>query len=374
MSAVALTREDRMTVAACAGGGAVRLETRPVPRPGAGELRLRLRQAGLCGTDLFKLGQGTDVAGMVLGHEVVGTVDAAGPGVVGFAPGDRVVVPHHVSCGQCALCRRGAETLCPVFRENLLTPGGFSEHILVGERAVRLATFGLPDHLTDEAAVFLEPAACVLRGLRHARLAEIATPAAGTPPPTVAVLGAGSMGLLHLLVLKAVFPAVRVVMVDPLEERRSLALGLAADAASLPGEEAREAVADLTEGLGADAVFDTVGGAGPLEAALALTREGGTAVLFAHAGTETGGEGEHAAFDLNRFFKSERKIVATYSGSLAEQREIWRLLITHRLDPRPLVTHRLPLSRFAEAVELARGRRALKVLLAPDPEPSWEPS
>jgi L-iditol 2-dehydrogenase len=373
MSAMALTREELMTVAACTGGGTVRLETRPVPRPGAGELRLRLRWAGLCGTDLFKLSHGTAIAGTVLGHEVVGTVDAIGPGAIGFAPGDRVVVPHHVACGECALCRRGAETLCPVFRENLLTPGGFSEHVLVGERAVRLATFGLPDHLSDEAAVFLEPAACVLRGLRHARLAEIASPSPGTSPPTVAILGAGSMGLLHLLVLKASFPAVRVVVVDPLEERRSLALRLGAHAAAAagpPGEEAREAVAVLTGGLGADAVFDTVGGAGPLEAALALTREGGTAVLFAHAGAETGAGGERAAFDLNRFFKSEKKIVATYSGSLIEQREVWRLLITHRLDPAPLVTHRLPLSRFAEAVELARERRALKILLAPDPEPA----
>jgi L-iditol 2-dehydrogenase len=365
MSAMALTREELMTVAACAGGGTVRLETRPVPRPGAGELLLRLRQAGLCGTDLFKLSHGTAAPGAVLGHEVVGTVEAVGPGAIGFAPGDRVVVPHHVACGECALCRRGAETLCPVFRENLLTPGGFSEHVLVGERAVRLATFGLPDHLSDEAAVFLEPAACVLRGLRHARLAEITQAAAGAPPPAVAVLGGGSMGLLHLLLLAATFPAVRVAVIDPLEERRSLALLLGAAAASAPGEEAREAVEALTGGLGADAVFDTVGGAGPLEAALALTREGGTAVLFAH-----GAGGERAAFDLNRFFKSEKKIVATYSGSLAEQREVWRLLITHRLDPRPLVTHRLPLSRFAEAVELARERRALKILLAPDPEPS----
>lgn len=359
-----MTSEERMTVAACAGGGVVRLETRPRPQPGPGEIRLRLRQAGLCGTDLFKLSHGTAAAGTVLGHEVVGTVDAIGAGAVGFAPGDRVVVPHHVACGACALCRRGAETLCPVFRDNLLTPGGFSEHILVGERAVRLATFGLPDHLADEAAVFLEPAACVLRGLRHARLAETAA-RDSTSPLTVAVLGAGSMGLLHLLVLNASFPAVRVAVVDPLEDRLALAVRLGADLAVPPGEGAQEAVTALTEGLGADAVFDTVGGAAALEAALALSRAGGTAVLFAH-----GGPRETATFDLNRFFKSERKIVATYSGSLAEQREVWRLLVTHRLDPAPLVTHRLPLSRFAEAVELARERRALKVLLAPDPEPS----
>src|SRR6187549_4107801 len=129
-----------MKVVACAEGGAVRIETRPGPVPG---------------------------------HEVVGTVEALGDGTVGFEPGDRVVVPHHVACGTCDLCRRGSETLCPLFRENLLVPGGFSEHILVRERAVRLAAFGLPPHVPDEAAVFLEPAACVLRGIRQSRILEM---------------------------------------------------------------------------------------------------------------------------------------------------------------------------------------------------------
>jgi L-iditol 2-dehydrogenase len=128
-------------------------------------------------------------------------------------------------------------------------------------------------------------------------------------------------------------------------------------------------VASLTAGRGADTVFDTVGGAAALEAGLALSREGGTTLLFAHAAGPAV-EAERAGFDLNRFFKSERKLLATYSGALAEQREIWRLLITRRLDPSPLVTHHLPLSRFAAAVDLARERQALKVLLMPDAEAS----
>jgi L-iditol 2-dehydrogenase len=349
-----------MTVAACAGDGAVRLEIRPRPEPGPGEMLLRLHAAGLCGTDLFKLRHGTAAAGSVLGHEVVGSVATLGEGVVGFAPGDRVVVPHHVACGECDLCRRGNEPSCPAFRENLLAPGGFSEWVLVRERAVRRAAFGLPPHLKDEAAVFLEPAACVLRGVRHARLPETAL--AGPSPGCVAILGGGSMGLLHLLVLKAVHPTLRVAVSDPLAERRELARRLGADAAPEPGQ-ALEAVADLSGERGADAVFDTVGGEGPLESALALTRPGGTVVLFAHAEA-----GERAAFDLNAFFKSERRLLASYSSGLAEQREVFRLLVTGRLDPSPLVTHRLPLSRFSEAVELSRDRRALKVLLTPDEE------
>jgi len=345
-------------VAACTGEGAVRIESRPRPAPGPGEMLLRLRCAGLCGTDLFKLGNGTAAAGAVLGHEIVGTVAALGAGVQGFAPGDRVAVPHHAACGECALCRRGNEPLCPAFRENLLVPGGFSEWVLVRERAVRRSAFGLPSHLSDDAAVFLEPAACVLRGVRQARLAETAL--AGPAPGCAAILGGGSMGLLHLLVLKAVHPDLRVAVSDPLEERLELARRLGADAAAAPGEATRKAVAELSADLGADAVFDTAGGAGPLEAALAVSRPGGAVVLFAH-----GEAGERAGFDLNAFFKAERRLLATYSSSLADQREAYRLLVSRRLDPSPLVTHRLPLSRFQEAVDLARERRALKVLLVP---------
>ncbi|HSS47905.1 MAG TPA: alcohol dehydrogenase catalytic domain-containing protein [Thermoanaerobaculia bacterium] len=350
-----------MTVAACAADGSVRIETRPRPTPGPGEMVLRLRAAGLCGTDLFKLRHATVSAGTVLGHEVVGSVNAIGAGVAGFALGDRVAVPHHVACGECDLCRRGSEPACPAFRENLLAPGGFSEWVLVRERAVRLAAFGLPPFLKDEAAVFLEPAACVLRGIIQARLPETAL--AGPSPGCVAILGGGSMGLLHLLVLKAVHPGLRVLVSDPLEERRDLAHRLGATAAVTPGA-AQEEITALSGGRGADAVFDTVGGAGPLETALDLSRPGGAVVLFAHAE----GGGDRAGFDLNAFFKSERRLIATYSSALAEQREIYRLLVSGRLDPSPLVTHRLPLSRFAAAVELARERRAVKVLLVPDEE------
>lgn len=348
-----------MRAVVCAERGAVRIDSRPRPEPGPGELVLRLRYAGLCGTDLFKLRHATAAPGSVLGHEVVGTVEALGEGTVGFEPGDRVVVPHHVACGVCDLCRRGSETLCPAFRENLLVPGGFSERILVRERAVRLATFGLPPHVPDEAAVFLEPAACVLRGIRQSRLTE-------GPAKVAAIVGGGSMGLLHLLVLRTVRPGLRVVVSDPVEERLEHARDLRAEAAVPPGY-ARDAVDALSGGQGADVVFDTAGGTEALDAALDLVRPGGTVVLFAHAG-----ENERAGFELNPFFKNEGKLIATYSSSLAEQREVHRLMAGRRLDPSPLVTHRLPLSRFEEAVELARELRALKILLTPDEPPDEE--
>jgi L-iditol 2-dehydrogenase len=356
-AAVATTR-----VAACGPAGEVRLEERPRPVPGPGELLLHLRRAGLCGTDLFKLAQETAALGSVLGHEVVGSVAAVGAGVRGFAAGDRVVVPHHVACGRCAYCRRGSEPSCPAFHDNQLSPGGFSEWIVVRRPAVERAACGLPDHLSDEAAVFLEPAACVLRGLKAARLAETAAPA-GADGGCIAILGGGAMGLLHLLVARACHPRIAVVVSEPLPERRELALRLGAAAAADPGPATAQALAGLTSGRLADAVFDTAGGGAALDAALRLVRPGGSVVLFAHAGPGTA-----AGFELDSLFKSERRVIGTYSSSLADQREVFRLLCTRRLDPSLLVSHRLPLSRFAAGVALARERRALKVLFTPDGE------
>ncbi len=324
-------------------GGSLRPGSGVVPAAGPGELVLELSWCGLCGTDLFKLETRAVPEGTVLGHELVGRVREVGEGLEGFAAGDRVVVPHHVACGSCRLCRAGSETQCPAFKENLLEPGGFSALVLVRERAARLAARRIPPGVPDEAAIFLEPAACVLRGIHRA----------GLPPGggRAVVVGGGSMGLLHLLVLGSERPDVAVEVVEPREDRRRLALELGAAEVWEPGEGCHR---------GADAVFDTVGGSTVLAESLERLRPGGTLVLFAHARA-----GEAAGFEINRFFKAEQRLVATYSGSLGEQDSVAEALFAGRLDPSPLVSHRLPFSRAAEAVELARRREALKILLGP---------
>ena len=338
-------------VVACRGGDRTALEARPIPEPGPHELLLRLRVVGLCGTDLFKLDTGATLPGLVLGHEIVGTVVAHGRDAAAFCVGDRIAVPHHVPCGECRLCQHGNETMCTSFRENLLEPGGFADHILVKRRAVETAARCLPEHVSDAAAVFMEPAACVLRGIRRSSIGGRGL---------AVVLGGGSMGLLHLLVLKAVTPRLQVIVVEPLAQRRQLAEQLGAEAGVQPGPETHELILTRTEGLGADAVFDTIGGPDPLATALNLSRQGGSVILFAHAA-----DGARADFDLNALFKYERRIVGTYSGSVTEQAEIFRLLVETRLDPAPLVTHTLALDHFQDGVDLARQRAALKVLFTP---------
>lgn len=347
-------RAQTNNVVACRGGERTSLEARALPMPAAGEMLLKLRVVGFCGTDLFKLKTDTAPLGGVLGHELVGTIAALGPGVEKFALGHRVVVPHHVPCGECAFCRRGSETMCAVFKENLLEPGGFADHIIVRARAVEHAARRVPDELSDESAVFMEPAACVLRGVdRAGPMGE----------GTAVVLGSGSMGLLHLLVIRAAFPRLPVLVIDPDAARLKLAKELGAAATAAPGEAASAAVRALSAGLGADAVFDTVGGQRTLDAGVALTRPGGTVVLFAHAPAN-----ERSVIDLNAIFKNERRVVATYSGALSEQRRVFDMLVSGALDPSPLVTHRMPLDDFDQGVSLVVQQKALKVLFTPSRE------
>ena len=340
------------------GGGESRLLEMPLPQVGPGEILLRLRCCGLCGTDLFKLETDAIPKGTVLGHELVGTVAALGVGVGRFELGQRVVVPHHVACGECSLCRRGSETLCSTFRENLLVPGGFSEFVLVRRPAVELAARKLPAALADGAAIFMEPAACVLRGIERADLRRVGS--SSVDRATVVILGCGGMGLLHLLVLRALDQSLRVVMSDPILERRQLAEALGADAAGSP-ETLAEAVRELSKGLGAEALFDTTGSPVAIETALSSTREGGSLVLFAHSRP-----GARLSLEMNQLFRQERRLIGTYSGSLGEQGRVFELLASGRLDPTPLISHRLPLRNFQRAVELSRQRKALKILLEPE--------
>ena len=338
-----------MKVARTTADGNLELAEAPEPAIRAGEALIELVCCGLCGTDLYKLADAGRPPGEVLGHEVVGRVVESRAG--SLVRGDRVVAPHHAPCGECRLCRSGAETMCPRFAENLLDPGGFSERLRLKARAVERTVRKLDDGLADEAAAFVEPAACVLRGIDRAGLVP--------ETPAVVVIGVGSMGLLHLLVLRVSFPGARVLVAEPDPDRRATARQLGADTVVTP-DELTDLVDPTDPRAGADAVFDTAGGQDAFDLALQATRPGGRVVLFAHAAQDT-----RVTFDINAVFKSERQVIGAYSGSPAEQKRVLDMMLDGALDPTPLVTHRLPLSRAADAVDLCRRREALKVLLHP---------
>lgn len=308
------------------------VQEREDPVAGPGEVVCRVLACGVCGSDVSTAWVARKVPA-VLGHELCGEVEQVGAGVTAVRPGDRVVIHHHAPCGECRRCRRGHETLCDRFRSTALDPGGFAERVrvpadLVGE----LLPLG---DLDVERATFVEPLACVLRALDRAGLA---------PGDSLLVVGAGTSGLLAIAAAHA--RAVDVVWVrEPREERLALAttLGAARHADELVDvvlvcTPARQAIAD-----GAAAVAP-----------------GGSLCLYAPPAPD-------ARLDLDAFavFMGEIEVHASYSAGPADMRTALDLLACGAVDPLPLVTHRLPLDRTGEALELQRTGDAVKALVLP---------
>jgi L-iditol 2-dehydrogenase len=331
-----------MRAAIHAGIGEIRLETRPTPRIGPGELLLRVLGCGLCGSDLAKV-RGPAPRPAVLGHEVVGQVLEAGPGARGFHAGERVVVAHHVPCAGCHYCRRGSVSMCRAFKASNLDPGGFAEYVRVPAENVRHVTFRVPAGMADAVASFTEPLGCCVRAIRRAAVQT---------GDTVVVAGLGAMGCLLLQLARR--RGARVVGVDPLPARRALAESLGAEAAAAPQEAAR-AVVDRSEGRGADVVVLAAGAPSLVPAALDWVRDGGAVHLFV-------GEGE-APVPFGELYKRELTLTATYSSSPADLAEAFDLIRQGAIRVDELCSHRLPLERLAEAVGLMERREALKVFV-----------
>ena len=336
MKAVVLRDEGRLTV-----------ESWPRPATGERELLIRVRGCGLCGSDIAKILAARPRAAAVLGHEVVGEVVEIGPGASGFTPGDRVVVAHHVPCGTCHYCARGSASMCRAFQTSNLDPGGFAEYVRVPAPNVVHATFRLPADVDDEAASFVEPLACCLRAVRRAAV---------HPGDTTVIVGLGSIGCLFVALGKRAGAA--VVGVDPITERRDLAKRLGADATGAPDTIAGP-VMELASGRGADQVIMTGGGADALRWAASIVRDGGMMHVFA------GGTGDVLPIPFDALYHRELTITATYSSSPADLAEAFRLITSREVVVDRLITHRLPLHRLADGVDLMRRREALKVFVTP---------
>jgi L-iditol 2-dehydrogenase len=308
------------------------VEERPDPVAGPGEVVCRVLACGVCGSDVSETYVSRKLPA-VLGHEVVGEVLSLGAGVATVAVGDRVVIHHHVPCGDCRTCERGHETLCEQFRSTALDPGGFAERVrlrpeLVGE----LLALGDVDPV---AGTFVEPLGCVLRALHRARL---------KPGDALLVVGAGSNGLLAVAAAQA--RGVDAVWVrEPRTDRRAVAQRLGA------APHADEAV---------DVAFVTTANADAIAGAAAALAAGGTLCLYA-----TTGPGTPLGLDTEQLFLRELTVCSSWSAGPADMRAAYLLIATGRIDVLALVTHRLPLAQTGEALGLQRSGEALKAIVEP---------
>ncbi len=310
---------------------------------------MRLRACGLCSGEIMDWYMRRK-APVVPGHELVGEIEAVGAGVQGFEPGTRVVVHHHAPCGACPHCQRSAFVHCPTWRTTRLFPGGLSERFIVPAPIVQRDFIPLPaeSELPDEVAVFVEPLACVVKALRRAGLRH---------GMSVAIIGMGVMGLLHLLLAQR-WGARQVLALDRLAHRLEVARSLGAMPVPVPrDEDAIQQVRALTEGIGAEIVVVGPGTPDALALGFQLVAPDGALVLFTPAPPEV-----RYPLDWHTLYFSEIRLIPSYSAGPTEMRHALRLLESG-LPVQSLITHRLPLTQAPEGYELLRRAEALKVII-----------
>jgi len=330
--------------------GDLRLDAVALPAPGPGDLLIRVRACGLCPGEAMEWYMARK-APLALGHEPVGEILHAGPAVHGFAPGERVFVHHHAPCLRCAACRRSDYVHCATWRRSRLVPGGLSEFAVVPEEIVRGDTLRLPAGLSDDAATFVEPLACVVKSLRRGRLR-----AGGS----LAVIGLGVMGLLHIMLARRL-GAGAIIGADRVSSRLARALPAGADAVVDVRDRAlADAVRARTGGEGAEVVIVGPGTVEAIDAGFVSAAPGGTLVLF----TPTPPEVRWAAPLHDAYFR-EISVVPSYSAGPDDTAQALRYLV-EGLPVEQLVTHRLPLDAAVDGYRLvSEAREALKVIVRP---------
>ena len=333
------------------GGIAVR-EAEP-RQPGPGEILIRVGAAGICGTDLQIYNWAPRMARRmalprVLGHEVSGTVEAAGPGVEGLAAGDRVSLESHIFCGRCRPCRLGRAHLC----ENTRYPGididgAFAEYLTV---PASIAWVNPPD-LSHETAAMLEPFGIAV----HACLAG-----AGVSGLSVLVNGCGPIGLMAVAAARAL-GAVRVIGCDinPLRLRAAETMG-ADRGVDARNEDLAAVVGDMTGGAGVDVGVELSGTEAGFNAVFAALAKGGDFRLV-------GAPPSAIPVDFT-YWLLKCPVMHNIHG-----RRIWQtwqrateLLAAGAVDLAPVRSHVLPLSEAPRGFELIRDGEALKPVLVPD--------
>jgi L-iditol 2-dehydrogenase len=351
-----------MLAAVYRGKDDVRMETVPVPKIGAGELLVRVHTCGICGTDLKKISTASHSAPRIFGHETAGVVAAVGDGARDFAPGDRVMVFHHIPCKRCYYCRHKTFAQCSTYKQVGCTAGfdpsggGFAEYVRVMDWIVRGGTVHIPDGVSFEQACFVEPVNTCMKGIDALRL---------QPGETVLVIGQGPIGMILSVLAKRT--GATVITSDLYQKRlkigESFGLTQSVDASR---EDITNAIREVTEGRGADATILAVGGNSLIATAMQVTRAGGRVMLFAQT---VHGE---ATIDPAAICVDEKTLLGSYSASVDLQEESVRFVMGREMDLARLISHRFPLSASVEALRLAAHPQPDSLKIVIQPGSTWE--
>ncbi len=351
-----------MQAAVYRGKDDVRLETVPVPEIGPGELLVRIHTCGICGTDLKKISTGSHSAPRIFGHEMAGQVVALGAGVENFAIGDRVMVFHHIPCGECYYCRKNVFAQCPVYKKVGATAGfepsggGFAEYIRVMEWVVRRGVVKIPDGVSYEQASFIEPVNTCMKAIEQLRLES---------DETVLVVGQGPIGIMLALLARRTGATVVTSDLYPQRLKISESFGLARTVNAGQADPAVR-VRELTDGRGADAVILATAGNSLIKPAMEATRPGGRIMLFAQT------QRSEVAIDPSAVCMDEKTLMGSYSASVDLQEENVKLVFSGEIDFARLISHRFPLAEAVEALQLAShpAPDTMKIVIQPGME--WD--
>jgi len=328
----------------------IRLEERPRPEIGPGELLVRIEASGICGSDIMEWYR-LPKAPIVLGHEVSGVVEEVGDGVEGFAVGDRVVTTHHVPCNTCRYCLTDRHSVCDTLKATHFDPGGFSELVRLPAINVDRGTFKLPDQVSFEEASFVEPLACAVRALRIARL---------EPGQSVAVLGSGISGVLFIQLARAM-GAGPIIATDIDEYRLTEAGRFGADAALPADSDVAAGIREANAGRLAERVFVCTGALPAIRQALGCVDRGGTMMWYAPADP-----GVTFEFPLLEVWANGTNLVHSYAGPPADMQTALDLIADRRVDVAGMVTHRLGLADTQQGFDMViEGGDSLKVVVEP---------
>lgn len=338
-----------MQAAIYAGPGDIRVEQRPMPdAPGPGELLVKIRVCGVCGSDVTDWYM-TPRAPVVLGHEPAGDVVAVGDGVTAFAVGDRVALHHHVPCMVCDLCRRGSYTQCPTFKQTRLYPAGMAEYVRVPAEIVARDVLKLPDNLPYDVGALVEPVACCVRALDRSDLQE---------GDMVLIIGAGFNGIVMAL-LAPYWGVTRVALLDRLPVRIERARGLGLTVLNVDDADLSAQVKAWSGGRGPHAVLVTPSNEKAMAMGFDLCGPGGTVMLYAPHMPDY-----RFPLNTNRMLFQEINIKGTYSAGPFDTRRALGLMQDRLLDPNVLITHRFPLAEADKAWHMTKAAGdSLKVMV-----------
>ncbi len=353
-----------MQAAVYRGVNDVRLETVPVPTIGPGELLVRVHTCGVCGTDLKKIATGSHSAPRIFGHETSGVIAAVGLGVREFEPGDRVVVFHHIPCGQCYYCRHKTFAQCETYKRVGCTAGfepsggGFAEYVRVMDWIVQKGTVRIPPGISFEQACFVEPVNTCMKGVQRLGLES---------NETVLVIGQGPIGILLSILAKRA--GARLITSDLHARRLTISTSFGFDnVIDASRSDVVSAARELTEGRGADAAILAVGGNGLIRTAMDAVRPGGRILLFAQT---VRGE---AIIDPASICVDEKTLLGSYSASVELQEESVQFVMSREVDLERLISHRFSLASSVEALNLAAHPQPDSMKIVIQPGSSWEGS